>query len=138
MPALPPKCLSLVICESVVEDIKTRMKSVFNIFNNVDASEFPVEVHPICVFASITDGHGHVEITLRVMKNDDQTEIAREVQEHDFGSPLEVIDIVATLKDVSIPEPGTYFVQVLANKTLVAERRFHVEQTDTQDNEEVS
>ena len=120
MPA--PKCLAIVLCESVVEDTRTRNKCLLNTFNRITASSLPL-FRKFTLFASFTDGIGNVPVKIRI-KHDDKDVIQDFNGVMEFKTKLMIVDMVVDMHAVFAHE-GWYSMQLLYAGEIV-ERRLNV------------
>jgi hypothetical protein len=78
------------------------------------------------VFVSLTDGHGETGVEMRLLKDEAapaQKVLFRFQGKVRFNSPLDVVDLTMDLRNIPIPDAGTYSVQIWANDQQVGERR---------------
>jgi len=121
-----PKCLAIVVCESVVEDIQTRNKCILNTFNGIFGFRFPC-VHPkLVVFATLTNGHGTIPLELKFVQDTTREVLLGLQGAVEFNSPLDIADMVFNLHNLPLPAPGPYSVQIFANGEPIGERRIQV------------
>lgn len=126
MNASVPKCLAIVICESVVEDARTHNKCILNSYNTIGALGFPTTQDRLTVFVSLTDGRGKAPLEVRFAKDGSKQEVFSLTGEVAFKSPLEVVDLTVDMRQVPIPEEGNYAIQIYISGEMIAERRLKV------------
>ena len=125
-PTHVPTLLALALCEQVIEDARTGNKSLIAMFNRIHAMSFPA-VHPqMCLFAAMTDGRGRSRVTFRVVNAADDTELLSDTRPINFPDPIGVADIVFNIRGLRFENPGHYAVELFAEDTLIARRRFTV------------
>ncbi len=120
-----PCCVCLTLCSEIIEDVRTRSKSVISIFNSVGASQVPTIYPRLCVLASVTnadpDTPVRIAITLpsggELFSADGKTLPGDKSSVTDF--PLEV-------QGVLLPEVGVYTVTLQVAGDLIAQRLFQV------------
>ena len=120
-----PECLSFIICEGVVEDARSHNKSIFNCFNEIRARAFPVIHDRLTVFLALTNGHGTVNLRIRLSKDDKEPYVTLR-GELSFPSPLHVVDMVFNMRQVPLPEPGAYRIEAWVDDRMVSQRRLMV------------
>ncbi len=120
-----PKCVSIVICNEVIEDKRTNNKSLIGLFNSIHVAQSPTSHPRMFVFASLMGGSGKWPVTL-VIRDTELAEIARIDGEVIFNSPLDVLDIVIELNMLPLPQLGTYFVDLQTGSEILGGRRFTV------------
>lgn len=121
-----PRCISIVICNEVIEDKQTGNKTLVSLFNQIDATTLPSRHARMFVVASLTDGLGKCPITIRVASLKSDREIARVEGEAEFQDPLGVVDLVVELRWLPLIEEGIHAVDVVADGSLLSTRRFFV------------
>ena len=123
-----PKCLAIIVCESVVEDIQTHNKCIWSTFNQIAAPAFPAQHPKLVVFVTLTNGHGTVPFVLRFAQ-DTASKVLLELKGSiPFRNPLDIADMVFNLLLLPLPAPGPYSVQILTNGAVIGERRIQVVQ----------
>ncbi len=121
--ALPaPECLSIIICEDVIEDARSHNKTIVNAFNRVTALTYPVQHDRLTVFLSLTGGHGKVPLTITIggTGKSPLLELAGKVT---FPNPRTVVDLVFNFRNLQLPEPGEYEAVVCFGKGQILCRR---------------
>ena len=124
--ATSPHCVSIVICDNVIEDKATNNKTLVSLFNQILVHALPTKYARMFVVASLTDGRGKCPITLRVVHLSSAREIARVDGELDSQDPLEVLDLVVEFRGLPFFEEGTYVAEVLSESAILGQRRFSV------------
>jgi hypothetical protein len=127
---LHPKCLSIVLCDQVIEDKRTNKKSLIGTFNDIFAGKVPAK-HP-CMFLmlSLTNCRRPFDIALEVSRDTEQggerlLSLKGPVQ---GKNPLAVLDLVFELHGVALPAFGQYTIDVTLQPDAVrlAQRSFYV------------
>ncbi len=123
-PGHPPRCISIIICEQVIEDVRTRNKSLIGCFNGIEVQSLPA-LHPkMYVVVALTGGRGINQIRLRITSaSGTQFEATGEVQ---FEGPMGVTELVFELLGLPLREPGEYEVAVHCGHPMLASRTFSV------------
>jgi hypothetical protein len=121
-----PMAQALVICDSIIDDIGTRKKSLIGIFSVINAAVFPVQHPSMTVYASLTNGRGEVPVVLRCVRVEDDHEVLSLAGAVRFPDPNQVIDLVFNLKGVPFERPGLYTFELLSNEIPLLEKRFNV------------
>lgn len=125
-----PLAQALVVCDTVIEDKGSGKTSLIGIFNGIETGAFPVQINEICVYASLANGHGVSEITLRCVRVHDDRETFRTFGSIAFRDPNTVVELVFRLRGVPFPAPGLYAFELLCEGQLLLEKRFNVTQLD--------
>jgi hypothetical protein len=126
-----PMAQALVICDSVIDDVLTRKKSLIGIFSVIRAASFPVQHPNMSVYASLTNGRGEVQVTLRCVRVADDKEVFTAAGPVNFPDPTQVIELIFNLNRVPFETPGLYTFELLAQDNWLLEKRFSVEQLPT-------
>lgn len=126
----PPDVLSLIVCDQIITDRLTGKQSLIGMFSRVHARKFPTAHPQLCVFASLTDGHGPTELTIRIV---DANEVRRPIVEGkgkvEFKDPRAIAHLALQFHGLTFPQPGEYRVQLHSGGELLREARlelFHV------------
>ena len=81
----------------------------------------------MCVYAVLTDGHGVVPVTVRMIDVDEEKQPVFEVKaEASFPDPTIVCEVCLGVQNVTLPDAGEYRLQLMAGPSLLMERRILV------------
>ena len=124
---VPPYPLAMVLCDHIWRDQGTGKNIIIGTFSVIHASRFPA-VHPsMAVYVALTDGHGKVPITLRIVDvNENHEPLFEGTQELDFPDPRDVVELSFHVGNVQFPGPGEYRFQLLSGTHPLMERRILV------------
>jgi len=122
-----PIGIALVICDQVITEAGTNKKSLIGVFNNVSARQFPCRHPKLCIFVSLTGGHGQTETEVRCVKEDTQQPLFGAQGQVAFENPNHVVEAVFEFNNVTFPSPGLHCVEVVSDGQLVLQRRFVVQ-----------
>jgi hypothetical protein len=93
----------------------------------IRASSFPYAHPQLCAYLQLS---GHEETAtgrIAVVNEATDEEVAfASIDEVQLWGPLVVVHYWLRIQHCVFPAPGLYWIQVLLNQKLVAERRFHV------------
>jgi hypothetical protein len=122
-----PVVLAMVICDAIHQDPATKKCTLLGTFSTITARSFPV-VHPaLAIHVALTDGRGKTRIRLSLVRSeDDQQPLFTQEGTIQFADPRVVAEINFGIRNLTIPEPGEYRVQIHGNDELLAERRLQV------------
>ena len=126
-----PTCLSLILCDSVIEDSRSRNKSLINMFNGILSPSVPVRHDKMCAFAAFTGGRGQVPISLRLCFDQDyEADMLRLGGKVQFAvdNPNSVVDMVFEIRGFVFPKFGNYTFELFGGDSLLMTRRFTVTQ----------
>jgi hypothetical protein len=117
-----------MICDQVITEAGTNKKSLIGVFNNVSARHFPCRHPKMCIFVSLTGGHGKARTEVRCVNEDTHETVLGAHGEIAFQNPNHVVEAVFEFNNVVLPSPGLYCIEVLSDDALVLQRRFVVSQ----------
>lgn len=122
-----PRCVSLLLCDYVVEDKRTGNKSFIGTFNGISGSQIPMRHDRMFVVISLTNIFDPCSIVVRIVQpeGDPLLEMKGEVQ---TDSPLQVFDMVLEFRGIVFPSVGQHSVEVTCESELLAMRQFDVTQ----------
>lgn len=123
-----PICVSIVICNEVIEDKRTSNKTLVSLFNSIGVPGLPATHARFFIMASLTNLREDLPLAISI-KSHSGLEILRvNGAAVGGGDPLAVIDLVVEVLGLSIQEEGVHFVDVLCGDALLGSRRFSVHQ----------
>lgn len=122
-----PEILSLVVCDQIITDRVTGKQSLIGIFSVIHATNFPVNHPQLSVYTSLTNGHGSVDLMIRIVdSNEARQPLVQGQGKVEFHTPLAVANLALQFHGLIFPEPGQYRVQLLCNGELLREARLQV------------
>ena len=120
----PPDILSLIVCDQIITDRLTGKHSLIGMFSRVHARRFPAAHPQLCVFASLTEGHGEVELTIRIVDaNEARAPIVEGKGKVQFKDPRAIAHLALQFHGLTFPQPDGYRVQLWAGSELLREAR---------------
>ena len=120
-----PGCISIIICNEVIEDKRTNNKTLVSLFNNISVNSFPC-IHPrLFLMSSFANGEGSWPFSV-VVRSPSGKELIRNSGTLTINDPLSVLDVVMEIRGLELTEEGAYFVDVIVEETVLAYRRFVV------------
>jgi len=126
----PPRCVAMILCDSVVIDQFTQKMSLFGLFNGVTTVATPTGLN-MGVLTSICEGRGVWELTLRI--RDPQHRVLLNCNSvQNLTDPSSVYDIVMRIGNLFLTGPGEYDVDLIAGGKPIGHRSFRVEPLPTQ------
>ena len=132
MPELPVSCLSFILCDQVIEDVRTHKKSLIGTFNDIVVNKTPANHSCMFILLSLTNCRREYNVEIEISKDTDQGgERILVLNGCVKGkNPLDVIDLVFELRGVPLPEIGKYTIEVKVQPegTRIAQRSFRVRQ----------
>lgn len=127
-----PKCLAILICDTVVFDAASRKSYILGAFNSLRVESFPAVVH-LSVYIMLTDCLGRHSIRAIVSKAGVGATEDEELLDTEFdltsADPLDEIERVV-VADVPIYASGTFYISLFANDNPLSECRLVVFDSD--------
>lgn len=118
--------LSMVICDTVIDDRRTGKKSLMGLFNNITASLVPCVHSRLNVFISLTEGNGDYIAKLRCLKVGDEKEIFFMEGPIKFQDPRQILEFNFEILGITFPDYGDYRFEFLCNDVPMIARKFKV------------
>lgn len=120
----PPILLSAIICDRVILDAITHQPSIIGAFETLSAPKYPARHARLAFFCQLTNGHGRMSITIRLVDIQQEEEPLFEKKvEQKFKDARRVENLTFSIEGVRFPHPGEYRFQIFADGTLLNERR---------------
>lgn len=116
------ECLSIIICEDVIEDARSHNKTIVNAFNQINALKYPVKHDRLTVFLSLTSGRGEMPLEV-VFGPVGGKPIVRVGGRVTFPGPRAVVDLVFSFRGLTIPQPGEYEAMLYVEGEPLCRRR---------------
>ncbi len=127
-----PEVLSLIICDQIITDRVTGKQSLIGMFSRVHARGFPATHAQLCVFVTLTGGHGETELLIRLVDSaESRAPIVVGKGAVRFQDPRAVANLVLQFNGLTFPAAGEYRVQLLAHGELLREARLEMVQHQT-------
>lgn len=122
-----PIVLTMIICDTVIEDKLTNKKTLVGLFNRITSPKVPC-VHPrMNVFLSMTEGIiGEYNGRLICINAEDNGVIFDTSGPVNFADIKEVIEFNFELCGIVFPKYGEYRFEFLCDDELLKSRRFTV------------
>jgi len=122
-----PEVLSLIICDQIITDRVTGKQSLIGMFSRVHARGFPATHAQLCVFVTLTGGHGDTDLLIRLVDSaESRAPIVVGKGSVRFNDPRAVANLVLQFNGLTFPEAGEYRVQLLAQGELLREARLEM------------
>lgn len=126
MPKPTPIPLSMVICDTVIEDKKTGKKSLIGLFDNINAVTAPCTHSKLSVFVALTQGIGEYTAKIRCVKSDDNKVLMEGMGKIKFKDRKQRIDFNFELIGLTFPEFGEYRFELICDNKLIIGRNFNL------------
>ncbi len=122
-----PEVLSLIICDQIITDRVTGKQSLIGMFSRVHARGFPATHAQLCVFVTLTGGHGDTDLLIRLVDSAEaRPPIVVGKGSVRFNDPRAVANLVLQFNGLTFPVAGEYRVQLLAHGELLREARLEM------------
>jgi hypothetical protein len=124
-----PQCLSLVLCDAVIEDVRTRNKTLVSMFNGILTPQVPVRHDKMCAFAALTGGRGQVALQLRLCFDPEyEKDLLRLGGTVEFpqDDPQATVDMVFEMRGFVFQHFGRYTFELVCDGVPIMSRRFAV------------
>lgn len=119
-----PIVLTLLLCENVIVDVRTKQYSLIGLVSNVNASRFPVRSPSLFIYTEITGGHGVTPLTVRIVDVDEKLDpVVKLDLEVNLEDPLAVTQVVFGMPRLVFPKMGDYRLQAISAGTRLLEKR---------------
>jgi len=118
-------CMSLVLCDTVIEDTRSKNRSLINMFNTVFAYQMPFILPHMAIMASVTNIRSKTMMTVSI-KDPELRILFEATGELVASDPTQIVDLVVELRNLRLETFGTHFVDVSAHGLVVNGRRFEV------------
>jgi len=128
MTANPEKltCISVVVCDEVYRDERTKKLIAVGLFNNIVAGSVPCKHQRITVLFSLTNGRGDYNLRLAIEHEGTGSKVAEITGPFKAKDPLTIADMHVVLDGTVFPEKGKYWVTVSADGEILQQRPFWV------------
>ncbi|HPS20628.1 MAG TPA: hypothetical protein PKY78_06550 [Candidatus Omnitrophota bacterium] len=121
-----PIPLTMVICDTVIDDRKTGKKSLIGLFNNINAEKVPFIHSRMNVFICLTEGVGDYAGRLRCINMNTEKILFEMNGNVHFTNPHQVVEFDFELCGLNFPQFGEYRFELLCNDKLVIARQFKI------------
>ncbi len=122
-----PKCLSIILCDDVYRDEKTKKLVIVGTFNRISAPRLPCQHSRMSVLFTLTNGRGTFDLSLTIEHAETEKALVQLSGPATLGSPMEIFDQHVEILGVEFPQAGKYCVTLKANGEQIATRPFFVE-----------
>jgi hypothetical protein len=125
MSQVAPLVLSAIVCDRVIIDAATKSPSIIHVIHSISAIKYPARHPRMAFFFELTNGHGQVELSVRLVDIEQDEKVIVEGRGRvKFANVRQVIANGLHFDNIILPHPGEYCFQLYADSELLAERRF--------------
>lgn len=126
---LKPSIQALLVCDTVIEDIMTRKKSLIGLFTHLQAPVFPFQHPQLGLYFCLTDAQGTYQFDIDlVYLNSDELVAKASLPGVEIADRLQISDFGVNIPALVFPAPGRYEFRLSVNRTVIAQKDFHVVQ----------
>ena len=121
-----PIASALIICDDIIRDVHRGNPSLINMFSTIVCHDLP-HTHPkMCVYASLTNGRGKLELQLSCVSERGSKKLVELRGEVLFESPDQTVDMEFHLNNLIFSEHGLYTFELRTQDMLLIEKRFNI------------
>ena len=124
--AQAPVPISLVLCDDVIPDRRSRKFHVIGWADSIRAASFPHAARNFNVFIALTGTQGNLSCQVDCFGPDGQKIFASPARVLVFSRSDQIIVALFRLRGVRFPEAGVYRVRFLCNNHVVTERQIRL------------
>jgi len=121
-----PVCVSLLICDDVYQDIRTRKQVIVGTFNRINCEALPHHHPRLVVVFAITDTRSAVDLALSIEHEESGDPLVDVKGPFNSTDPLAIHDLVIELGNIEFQFEGKHWVMVKSNGEIIGQRPFWV------------
>lgn len=126
MPAQPPFCLAMLLCDGVHVDSLTGRVAILGSSDEFSSSRYPLRLPQLLIYAELSGARGRCELSAELLQIEaaslDRRILARAVIPVEHTKPERTFRVQFRFSDLELPEPGEYAIELKADGTYVEER----------------
>jgi len=114
--SIDPKLVAFLLCDQVIQDVRTNKKSFVGVFDAILAEGIPVARPELYVAVVLTECRGEQNIILEISYNDEAEEKSIMKLEAKLNSqdPLGMVDLIFELRKLVFPHYGKYTLRLIS------------------------
>jgi hypothetical protein len=120
-----PVGLALIVCDAIYKEDGGK-RALVGLIDQLRFPEFPFVCPQLTVFGCMTEIMQGTESRVDIVHGESEAVVAVSTTLPPGGSLTAVWEFATTFRNVRFPEPGTYFVRLIANGGIVLQRRLNV------------
>jgi hypothetical protein len=121
-----PIPLTMLICDSIIDDRLSGKKSLIGIFNNIATAELPCRHQTLYVYCVLTEGMGQYEGALRCIHLESNKTIINLTGPIQFPNPLATVEFIFDIKNIVLEQEGIYVFELLCDNQPIISRKLNV------------
>ena len=123
MNAPPPEVIALVLADRAYHDDDSGKLFILGVRSRIGALSFPLNHGHLAVYVAVANGRGAAAIGIRLIDADEEREpLAESESIIEFPNPLDEVQVVFELHDLTFPEQGEYRLQLRSDGQFLRER----------------
>ena len=126
-----PDCVSIIVCDSVIEDKRTNKKSLIGLFSGIVAAQLPTQ-RTFFIVASLTNMVKVPPLKFKILSPSKEVAFMMDLQANPAApefAPSHVHDLVVEMRGFEFKEVGNYAVELWASdEPLIGSRTITVTQ----------
>ena len=110
-----PRLVALLLCNTVIEDIRTRNKSFIGCFNAITVSKVPFRMPLLSLVVALTECRGEQEVLVTICCDDGNEKVEKPFELNatlQSDNPLGVVELIFELHGFPINKIGKYTIRV--------------------------
>ncbi len=119
-------CVSILICDEVYRDERTKKLVVVGTFNQFNAPQLPCKLPRMTVLFTLTNGRGSYDLKLSIEYETTGQAVVEIAGPFRIDDPLQIFDSNVYLIDVPFFDEGKYWVVLSADGEILGQRPFWV------------
>ena len=121
---------SMLICDYVLQDVRTGKKSLIGMFNKISSSQAPIRHSQLSIFVALTEGNGEYECELRCVNASTNKVIANLSGKLNCSNPCVIMEMSFDFNNVVFQEFGVYRFELLTAGEILNSCQFDVVQIE--------
>lgn len=123
-------CVSIILCEAVYRDERTKKLVIVGTFNRITAPKLPARHARLTVMLTLTNGRGKYDVDLRIEHERTGHVVAKMQGPMQIDDPLAMNEINVEMVNLVFPDEGKYWISLFSDGEPIAQRPFFVRKPD--------
>lgn len=119
-------CISIIICDDIYRDERTKKLVIIGTFNNLTTPSFPCAHRRMRVLFTLTNGKGDYDVHLSIEHEESGSKLIDLGGPMRITDPLAISDIDIEIENLVFANPGKYWVVLRADGRIIQQRPFIV------------
>ncbi len=117
-------CVSIIICDDIYRDERTKKLVIVGTFSTIQPITFPHH-QKLHILMTLTNGNGEYDVALRVVHEESDQAVVEVRGPMKIDTPLRITEINVPMV-VPLTAAGKYWVEVISDGEILAQRPFIV------------